>query len=250
MVPFANRVRAGRYTFQGREHVLPVTAPGAHAIHGFLFDKTWRVTSVRAGEAGASLGCEYLTGERDFPGYPFALLARLDFTLSPDGLQVTTTVVNTGGLDLPLTVGHHPYLVAGAPGDRKIDSCTLRLPAAKRLELRDMIPTGKVEPVHGTRYDFRRPRLIGQTGFDEGFTGLSFRDGVASVRLYREALGFGVELWQDRSYGFLQVYTPPERGSIAVEPMSGAADAFNNGMGLTVLKPSGRFTGTYGLRAV
>src|SRR5829696_9768717 len=40
MAPWAGRVRRGRFTFQGREHRLPINmAP--HAIHGTTFTRPW-----------------------------------------------------------------------------------------------------------------------------------------------------------------------------------------------------------------
>jgi aldose 1-epimerase len=45
----------------------------------------------------------------------------------------------------------------------------------------------------------------------------------------------------------LQIYTPEDRKSIAIENLSSAPDAFNNGMGLLVLEPgeTKMFTTTY-----
>lgn len=40
-----------------------------------------------------------------------------------------------------------------------------------------------------------------------------------------------------RQFPFFQVFTPPHRESIALEPMSCNVDAFNNGQGLVSLEP-------------
>jgi aldose 1-epimerase len=50
-------------------------------------------------------------------------------------------------------------------------------------------------------------------------------------------LGIGLYFYPDRSYPYLQVYTPPHRRSIAIENLSAAPDAFNNGIGLISLGP-------------
>ena len=39
------------------------------------------------------------------------------------------------------------------------------------------------------------------------------------------------------NYPYLQLYTPPDRKSIAIENLSGAPDCFNNKMGLQELQP-------------
>jgi aldose 1-epimerase len=36
---------------------------------------------------------------------------------------------------------------------------------------------------------------------------------------------------------FLQLYTPPHKNTIAIEPTTGVSDSFNNGIGLKTLKP-------------
>jgi aldose 1-epimerase len=48
-----------------------------------------------------------------------------------------------------------------------------------------------------------------------------------------------VEFHPEKSYPYLQIYIPPHRKSIAIENISGAPDAFNNGMGFTTLEPGG-----------
>jgi aldose 1-epimerase len=46
-----------------------------------------------------------------------------------------------------------------------------------------------------------------------------------------------VEIHPSASYPYLQIFTPEHRKSIAIENLSAAPDAFNNGMGLKVLEP-------------
>ena len=37
-------------------------------------------------------------------------------------------------------------------------------------------------------------------------------------------------------FNYLQLYIPPDRSSIAIEPMTCSVDAFNNGDGLIILE--------------
>jgi aldose 1-epimerase len=53
-----------------------------------------------------------------------------------------------------------------------------------------------------------------------------------------------IEFHPERSYPYLQIYTPDHRKSIAIENLSAAPDAFNNGMGLKVLSPNEAVTFT------
>ncbi len=96
-----------------------------------------------------------------------------------------------------------------------------------------MIPTGRLLPEER----FEEIRLIGEQVIDNCFA-LTGDEPVAEVLLsgpkgrlrYRQEAGPG-------KFPFVQVFTPPHRRSIAVEPMSCNIDAFNNGMGLWSLEP-------------
>src|ERR1700733_7858905 len=48
LIPYAGRIRSGRYTFEGRSYRLPVKADG-HAIHGFAKDARWKLTTEKTG---------------------------------------------------------------------------------------------------------------------------------------------------------------------------------------------------------
>jgi aldose 1-epimerase len=52
-----------------------------------------------------------------------------------------------------------------------------------------------------------------------------------------DQLGLALYIYPERSYPYLQIYTPPHRKSIAIENLSSAPDAFNNKMGLIELGP-------------
>ena len=111
-----------------------------------------------------------------------------------------------------------------------------------------MIPTGVKTPSGGKSGLVS----IGNREFDNGYE-LSEEDMVAVTLLFcpeRDAL---VALWQetgDRKYNFLQVYIPPDRCSIAIEPMTCSTNAFNNKEGLIILKPGEKFEAAYGVRLV
>src|SRR4051812_14400828 len=43
LFPFPNRIRDGKFTWEGREYVLPGTDDWGNAIHGLCMDRPWRV---------------------------------------------------------------------------------------------------------------------------------------------------------------------------------------------------------------
>ena len=188
------------------------------------------------------------------PGYPFLLDLRIDYSLGSDGLRVRTRARNVGERACPYAAGFHPYLRSGAA--ETIDGFELQHPAATWLPSDERaIPTGRA-PVANTDLDFRTRRAIGTTALDTAFTDLArSSDGTAVVTLHDPSRGADTELWCDNAYEYLMLFTgdglapPARRRALAVEPMTAAPDAFNNGFGLTVLGPGAEHEATWGLRA-
>src|SRR5690606_25968141 len=54
MVPWAGRIRQGRFSFDGRPCQLPVNF-GTHAIHGVGFSRPWRIDLLESDGASLSL---------------------------------------------------------------------------------------------------------------------------------------------------------------------------------------------------
>jgi aldose 1-epimerase len=245
LIPWPNRLRMGRYTWDGEEQQLPLSEPRAgNAIHGLVRWSSWDVLEHE--ESRAVLGYHLYPQT----GYPFALTIRAEYTLDGLGLTVRLSATNVGGAACPFGAGAHPYLTAGAAS---VDASTLRVPAQTRLRIDDhQIPIGAA-PVDNTELDFRSERAVGQTVIDTAYTDLA-RDerGRALVEL-RSEKGTVVTLWMDRPYAYVMVFTgdtlPRERRrrSLAVEPMTCAPNAFQSGDGLLTLLPGESFAGAWGI---
>ncbi len=248
LAPWPNRLRDGRYTWDGEEHRTPVTEPETGtAIHGLVRFVSWSVVD----RAEDRVVLEHLLHPQ--PGYPFTLRLRIAYELSAAGLRVTTTATNEGAVPLPYGEGHHPYLAAG-PG--LLDDCTLVAPGATRLETDDRgIPTGSV-PVAGTAYDLRRGRPLGDLVVDHAFTDLERdADGRAWVRLTGPD-GRGAAVWMDGHYRWLQLFTadplpePRRRRGLAVEPMTCPPNALQTGEDVIRLGPGESTTAAWGLQPI
>jgi aldose 1-epimerase len=96
MVPFAGRIRNGRFTFNGRDYQLPINLP-PNAIHGTLLERAWSIDDD---------GDSTMTAELTEP-WPFAGRVRQTVDLQPDALRVTLEV--DADEPMPVTVGWHPW---------------------------------------------------------------------------------------------------------------------------------------------
>lgn len=243
LFPFPNRIKDGKYRFLDQEHQLNMNYPQENnAIHGLVFDTEFKVVDAEDGEIACTLILEY-NAEDPRPGYPFTYIIKLIYRLNEQGgFECVFKVSNSTDQSIPVAQGWHPYFMAGS---EKIDELSLQFPAEEVLEVdKQRIPTGKT-----TNYkQFNKLTQIHDTQLDNCFKLLP-ENGCASILLKRED-GFGYKIWQETGkykYNYLQIYTPPGRKSIAIEPMTCAPDAFNNKQGLIVLAPFERFQTSWGI---
>src|SRR3954451_4744326 len=252
LAPWPNRIRDGRYSFDGRDLQLSLSEPAAHnATHGLVRWAAWTVEE----QTPHSVSLVYRLMAQT--GYPWTVDLHVVHDLSADGLTVTVTATNLSNRRAPYAVGAHPYLTAGSG---PVDAWELTLPAATRLVVDEqMIPTGR-EDVRDTDLDFRMTRPIRTTSLDTAFTDLSAdADGRVEVAVRDPGSGEGTALWMDGHHHWLQVFTGDElpahaRESLAVEPMTAPPNAFVTGEDLTVLEPAGsvgdELSVSWGIRAL
>ena len=242
--PFPNRVKDGRWSFQGKAYQLPKNFPweNGHAIHGLLFDLPWQRTEfVRNGDiAQLTLACLYDGAQA---GFPFAYRAINRYSLTAQGFSVETEVENIGDHDLPLGEGWHPYFRTGA----SIDNACLQMGSpVKKLEVDDRsIPTGISVP----DAEFQTSQRIGAHNFNTCWE-FAGPGSLAEVFLTDPQTARAFRYWQERGpgqYNYLQLYIPPQRESLAIEPMTCPPDVLNNQLGLIILAPKASHTLRWGV---
>ena len=245
LIPWPNRIQDGRYSFDGKDHQLPLDdVEEQDAIHGLVRWGSW----IAGDRAENRVVMEHSLHPQ--PGYPFSLALSVEYLLSDDGLLVRTTATNRGPRPCPYGSGNHPYLMFG---QHSVDPLTLRVPGARVLVSDERgIPVGST-PVQATDYDFREPRTIGATVLDHAFTDLErAENGRARVELQDPESGTELALWVDDTYAYVMVFTGDplpdvNRRSLAVEPMTCPPNAFRSGEGLVRLEPGETFTSSWGI---
>ena len=243
LLPWPNRIRDGKYSFDGVQHQLPLSeADRRNAIHGLVRHVVWDLI----GFARDSVAQRVRLYPQ--PGWPGLLEVSITHSLSADGLRVDIVATNIGSAPLPFGYGAHPFITVG---EDVVDDVVLEVPAASYLVVDDRLLPMWISPVNSTEKDFRKPRALGSVELDTAFTDLSRGpDARARVRLSRGDRW--AELWTDERMGWLQVFTGNERRDIAVavEPMTCGPDAFNPGptaAGLVVLQPDESFSCQWGV---
>jgi aldose 1-epimerase len=243
LIPWPNRLRDGRYDWDGESLQLPLNeAEHRNAIHGLVRWRNWQLLAWEP--ARMTFGLRFFP----MPGYPFALGLTIDYELDDAGLRVRTQAENLGTRACPYGVGHHPYLTLGTT----VDTGRLTLPARQYLIADERSIPVCAQPVDGTPYDFRKPRAIGAAILDTCFTDL-LADDDGRVRVSLSDGRAAVSIWLGESYRYVMVYTgdtlaPSRRRSgLAVEPMSCAPNALASGEGLVALAPGETHTAEWGI---
>ncbi|MFH8441342.1 aldose epimerase family protein [Streptomyces sp. NPDC018026] len=159
---YANRIAGGRFPLDGRTYALAPNE-GANTLHGGVrgFDK--RVWDVAAVEEGVRLSRISPHGEEGFPG---RLEMSVTYTLDGSG---ALRIVYEAVTDAPTVLNPTNHSYFNLSGSGHAGGHELRL-AASRITPVDagLIPTGGLDDVTDTRFDFRRARKVG-SGYDHNF---------------------------------------------------------------------------------
>jgi aldose 1-epimerase len=187
MVPWAGRIRNGRFTFEGVEHQLPINF-GDHAIHGVGFTRPWTVEAHDA--CHASLMLDLPTDD----SWPFGGVAAQQLAVDEDGITMTITVTATTTA-FPVSFGWHPWF-------RKPSSVRFQPTAMYRRDA-DHIAVDELVPVPPGPWDdcFTNIEPVEVT-----IDGLDLR------------LTSNCDIWV--------VYDMPDHAT-CIEPQTGPPDAFN-----------------------
>lgn len=233
LAPFPNRLAFGKYTHLGKTYQFPLNDPGQpNALHGFVKDLSFQVEKIhlKASKARVLCSAQY---EGQHAYYPFPFTTKVKYELSKrEGLSVDFSVKNTGGTEIPIGLGWHPYFAF----TDNVGDYFLQTPPLSRIPVNNhLIPTGEREEFNG----FVPRAKIDETELDNCFH--LDREEDISI-LYLESEKGKLTYTQFQKTGktkcrYVQIFMPPGRKNIAIEPMTCNIDAFNNGEGLELLPP-------------
>eukprot|EP00118_Oscarella_pearsei_P004657 m.20221 g.20221 ORF g.20221 m.20221 type:complete len:359 (+) comp27991_c0_seq2:317-1393(+) len=254
LIPYANRISQGTYDFYGVTFHLPINEPDrGNAIHGLIYNQTLAVLLQAATDSSASITLMY-TFNDFLPGYPFNLEVKLVYTLSSNGFDFQLFATNREQEhSLPFYAGWHPYFLT-TPYKTVV---TFTGSASwNQIKVTDtLIPTGVTSPAN----QFVSGVLIGgtaeePTAYDDGYKPT---EGPSIVPRYETRLRDlsteeTIMMWQDRGFHYIQVYTGARTAfgvnAVAVEPMAGMTDCYNNHDGLIILSGNETWHGAFGVQ--
>ncbi|OAH09805.1 aldose epimerase family protein [Streptomyces jeddahensis] len=163
---YANRIANGRFQLDGSLYHLAQNN-GPNSLHGGEEGFDQRVWDAEPVEYGVRLSRVSPHGEEGFPG---RLEVSATYSLDESGaLRIAYEAVTDAPTVVNLT-NHSYWNLAGADaGSAAAAGHELRIAASRYTPVdADLIPTGELADVDGTRFDFRAPRKAG-SGYDHNF---------------------------------------------------------------------------------
>jgi aldose 1-epimerase len=259
LLPYANRIR-GKLSPDGKTitanvagHTVTLPAnwsgnhPGAekHSIHGLMRRSQFRDVVVHNGGQDSIVSASLHA--RNFDGRWLSETdVRVEAELTHDACELTVTARNAGHEMLPMGIGWHPYFVVPS-GDRQ--QVRLHLPGSLRAVMNnydDSFTTGQRVSVKATAYDYSAPggRALGDQYLDDNFSNLARGSkGKTVSELIDPAAKYGLRLITlSPQIQSIQVYAPPQKNFVAIEPQFNLPDPYNKNWGdintgMVLLKP-------------
>ena len=236
--PWANRLAGLEYRAAGRDVRLDGASPILHfdskglPIHGVPWSKlTWEVTASRTDTIEARLAW---TGPELLAVFPFPHALELRVALAPGSLSLETALFAGPGAAVPVAFGFNPYFAL--PGSRP--QWRLRLPAMRRLQLdANGIPTGREEAAPAM------DAPLADGSWDDGF---ALEGETATLGISGGGLAISVDFLE--GFGYAQVYAPPGKPFVALEPMTAPTSALTTGRGLRTVAPGDRYRTAFRIR--
>jgi aldose 1-epimerase len=241
LFPFPGRIGGAAYQFRGREYRLEPSDAFGNAIHGFVFNRPWRLiehsTARLVGEFQASVDDRTIL-ER----WPSDFRIRVSYEVRGRKLLSTIDYENAGDGPLPCGFATHAYFRLPLAEGSSVRNTIVTAPVDRFWELDKMIPTGHISETSANQ-KLATGLPLDDHQFDTVFTGMrADADGRNRTRLRDPASGRELTQTFDSSFTQCVVYTPGHREAICLEPYTCVPDAIRLATagfetGLQILQP-------------
>ena len=238
LLPYSNRIREARFMFEGRSIQLTPNPATGGIQHGDVRNRPWTVEQ----RSDTHLVCTFDSRQFTDVNWPWAFTAQVEYLLHGPHFDTSVTLTNADSSPMPAGMGLHPYF-ARLDGDTD-PTVTFQAGGVYPTDA-SSIPTAGPQSVP-PRLDFSRARAVGDVQLDQVY---SSWDGVARLEWQG---GRALILTADSVFSHLVVFTAPD-GSLALEPVTHATDAFNlaargvHGSDMRVLTPGQSMGGAFRL---
>ena len=221
LFPFVNRIKDGKYKFNNSKYTLNCNEVDKNnALHGLVYNKTFACTKKALTLNDASVTLQY----KDFgkhQGFPFKFNIELIYTLNKKGIIVSVNIINKDEKPFPFSLGWHPYFYS-----KNLYNSTLSFRSNKKYVFdNQQIISGT------TNLNIEMPFQLKAVTLDDCYL-------LKTNKIDFLTPEYSFKIASTSKENFLQLYTPEVYNVIAIEPMTGAGNNFNNKIGLQTLQPN------------
>ncbi|MBL8851680.1 MAG: aldose 1-epimerase [Planctomycetaceae bacterium] len=245
LFPFPNRIRNGRFHWNGVAYIAPVLPDRPDAIHGYALDSRWHIVEQGPRHAVGRWQLSVDAPDRT-ANWPADCILEVRYELQGPTLRSQFRIANPDSRPLPWGLGTHTYFKLPLGPEGRREDCQLLAPAHKLWVLENSLPTGEQVAVTAEK-DLRTWRSIGTELRDDVYTDVRPTNGVVECIMRDPAAGLEIVQRSDAAFRELVVFTPPNRRVVCMEPYTCVTDAINcqqQGMdaGLHILPPGDEVT--------
>lgn len=212
LIPYSNRIKDAKFTFQGQDYQLRVNNQEGSASHGDVRKRAWTVTSV----TNNRLEVQFDTQTYDDINFPFDFRVQAVFQVDQRDFVMEIILTNTDDQPFPAGFGHHPYFV-------RTDDVRIEIPCDQMFELTDFLATAPPVPI-AQHLDFRTLRGLESEEINDLLTG---RNTEKPIRLVYPSHQLEVDLYADDVFKHAILFTPQNKPFYALEPVTNTNDGFN-----------------------
>ena len=154
-------------------------------------------------------------------GFPFKYKIELTYTLTNSGINLKVNITNEAEKSFPFSLGWHPYFTSKA-----LNKSTINFESNQKYVFDNQKIIEKIIDL-----EMSMPFQIKDTKLDDGFR-------LENNKIEFLTPEYHLRIISTSENNFLQLYTLEDLNIIAIEPMTGAANNFNNNIGLQILNPN------------
>ena len=221
LFPFVNRIKDGKYSFNNLKYKLNCNEVDKNnALHGLVYNKTFVYKKKALTLNDAAVTLQYKdTGKHQ--GFPFKFDIELTYTLNKKGIIVSVNITNKDKKIFPFSLGWHPYFQS-----KNLENSRLNFSGKKKYVF------DKQQIISGTTdLNIELPFQLKAVKLDDCYL-------LKTNEIDFSTPEYHFKITSTSKENFLQLYTPKTCNVIAIEPMTGIADNFNNKIGLQTLQPN------------
>lgn len=237
LFPFPNRLKDGKYSWENVPYQFQINLP-PNAIHGFGLFEPFTVIDTEFNSYFSKISLSYIYNKK-YSFYPFKFEVTISYILFENSLKVNYFAKNMDNHPIPMGLGWHPYFSIGG----NVAEWYLRMPPTKKIEVdENMIPTGKIVKFSV----FEKEKKIENTELDTCFKVEEKENFEMEIKNDKGILKY----WQsvgNKKFNLVQLFIPPKRTCIAIEPMTCGIDAFNQDKNMVSLGVGEVLGGSFGV---